>query len=200
MPREATPALVMLGPDLRARGGIASVLRVWQAAGLTAGRPVLHLATYVDGSAPAKLAALVRALLRFCALLLTGRVAAVHAHSASNASFRRKSLFLALAQQALGHAHHGAGVGGLQAGGDGVGQAGGVGAGGAGAAVDLQDLHGLFLVGQKSGSSLGRRSKTSTSALAPWLSSIVSASRRRAPSPACIGWPLTTRAPRARCT
>ena len=54
MPREATPALVMLGPDLRARGGIASVLRVWQEAGLTAGRPVLHLATYVDGGALAK--------------------------------------------------------------------------------------------------------------------------------------------------
>ena len=36
MPRETAPALVMLGPDLRARGGIASVLRVWQAAGLTA--------------------------------------------------------------------------------------------------------------------------------------------------------------------
>ena len=112
MPREAAPALVMLGPDLRARGGIASVLRVWQEAGLTAGRPVLHLATYVDGGPLAKLAALARALLRFCALLLTGRVAAVHAHSASNASFRRKSLFLALARLAgkpyVFHLHGGA--------------------------------------------------------------------------------------------
>ena len=112
MPREAAPALVMLGPDLRARGGIASVLRVWQEAGLTAGRPVLHLATYVDGGPLAKLAVLARALLRFCALLLTGRVAAVHAHSASNASFRRKSLFLALARLAgkpyVFHLHGGA--------------------------------------------------------------------------------------------
>lgn len=112
MPRETAPALVMLGPDLRARGGIASVLRVWQAAGLTAGRPVLHLATYVDGGPLAKLAALARALLRFCVLLLTGRVAAVHAHSASNASFRRKSLFLALARLAgkpyVFHLHGGA--------------------------------------------------------------------------------------------
>ena len=112
MPRDAAPALVMLGPDLRARGGIASVLRVWQEAGLTAGRPVLHLATYVDGGPLTKLAVLARALLRFCALLLTGRVAAVHAHSASNASFRRKSLFLALARLAgkpyVFHLHGGA--------------------------------------------------------------------------------------------
>lgn len=112
MPRDAAPALVMLGPDLRARGGIASVLRVWQEAGLTAGRPVLHLATYVDGGALAKLAALALALLRFGVLLLTGRVAAVHAHSASNASFRRKSLFLALARLAgkpyVFHLHGGA--------------------------------------------------------------------------------------------
>jgi len=112
VPREATPALVMLGPDLRARGGIASVLRIWQEAGLTAGRPVLHLATYVDGCALAKLLALAQALLRFGVLLLSGRVAAVHAHSASNASFRRKSLFLALARLAgkpyVFHLHGGA--------------------------------------------------------------------------------------------
>ena len=72
MPREATPALVMLGPDLRARGGIASVLRVWQAAGLTAGRPVLHLATYVDGGALAKLAAAVAAELAAGGMTIVG--------------------------------------------------------------------------------------------------------------------------------
>lgn len=105
-------ALVMLGPDSGARGGIASVLRVWQEAGLYAGRPVIHLPTYVDGSRLAKLGALMRALLRFVVLLATGQVAAVHAHSASNASFRRKSLFLALARLAgkpyVFHLHGGA--------------------------------------------------------------------------------------------
>jgi glycosyltransferase involved in cell wall biosynthesis len=105
-------ALVMLGPDSGARGGIASVLRVWQDAGLYAGRPVIHLPTYVDGSPLAKLGALLRALLRFVVLLATGQVAAVHAHSASNASLRRKSLFLALARLAgkpyVFHLHGGA--------------------------------------------------------------------------------------------
>lgn len=113
MPAESKlSALVMLGPDAGARGGIASVLRVWQEAGLCAARPVIHLPTYVDGSPAAKLGALLYALLRFVVLLATGEVAAVHAHSASNASFRRKSLFLALARLAgkpyVFHLHGGA--------------------------------------------------------------------------------------------
>lgn len=98
MSESSVSALVMLGPDSGARGGIASVLRVWQEADLYAGRPVIHVPTYVDGGPVAKLGAVLRALLRFIVLLLSGQVAAVHAHSASNASFRRKSLFLALAR------------------------------------------------------------------------------------------------------
>lgn len=112
MPSDQHAALVMLGPDSGARGGIASVLRVWQDAGLFGGRPVRLLATYVDGSTLHKLGALGLALLRFIGLLLGGQVGAVHAHSASNASFRRKSLFLALARLAgkpyVFHLHGGA--------------------------------------------------------------------------------------------
>ncbi len=106
------PALVMLGPDANARGGVASVLRIWRDGGLGSGRVLRYLPTYVDGSAAAKLRAFVSALLRFTGLLLGGRVAAVHAHSASNASFRRKSVFLALARRAgkpyIFHLHGGA--------------------------------------------------------------------------------------------
>ncbi len=112
MPERKRPLLVMLGPAPDARGGIASVLRVWRDAGLEEGRAVRHLATYVDGGALAKLLAFVAALLRFGGLLATGRVAAVHAHSASNASFRRKSLLLGLARLAgkpyIFHLHGGA--------------------------------------------------------------------------------------------
>lgn len=112
MPSERNPALIMLGPDSGARGGIASVLRVWQDAGLFHGRDVRLIATYVDGNALNKLGALGLALLRFTGLLLGGQVGAVHAHSASNASFRRKSLFLALARLAgkpyIFHLHGGA--------------------------------------------------------------------------------------------
>jgi glycosyltransferase involved in cell wall biosynthesis len=112
MPEAKRGALIMLGPDSGARGGIASVLRVWQEAGLCAGRPVIHLPTYIDGNPLAKLGALLRALLRFIVLLASGQVAAVHAHSASNASFRRKSLFLTLARLAgkpyVFHLHGGA--------------------------------------------------------------------------------------------
>lgn len=112
MPEPKLAALIMLGPDSQARGGIASVLRVWHEAGLWAGRPVVHLPTYVDGTPAAKFGALLWTLARFVVLLATGQVAAVHAHSASNASFRRKSLFLALARLAgkpyVFHLHGGA--------------------------------------------------------------------------------------------
>ena len=47
-----------LVPTARLVASPYPVLRIWQEAGLTAGRPVLHLATYVDGCALAKLLAL----------------------------------------------------------------------------------------------------------------------------------------------
>ena len=70
------PALIMLGPDPEARGGIASVQRIWLQAGLLDERPVRVLTTYRDGSALRKLGAFVTALLRFLLLLAAGRVAA----------------------------------------------------------------------------------------------------------------------------
>ncbi len=106
------PMLVILGPATNSRGGIASVMRLWQEAGFGGQRPVCYLPTYADGSAVAKLMTFLGALLRFCLLLARGRLAAVHAHSASNASFRRKSLLLALARLAgkpyIFHLHGGA--------------------------------------------------------------------------------------------
>lgn len=112
MRESGAPMLVMLGPDLQSRGGIASVMRIWQEAGFGGSRPVLHLPTYADGGGVAKLMVFIGALLRFCLMLVRGRVAAVHAHSASNASFRRKSLLLALGRLAgkpyIFHLHGGA--------------------------------------------------------------------------------------------
>ncbi|WP_374246657.1 glycosyltransferase family 4 protein, partial [Zoogloea sp.] len=109
---QPAPAIMILGPALNARGGIASVMRLWQEAGFGGQRPVRYLPTYADGSALTKLTTFLGALLRFCLLLARGRVAAVHAHSASNASFRRKSLLLALARLAgkpyIFHLHGGA--------------------------------------------------------------------------------------------
>lgn len=102
----------MLGPDLASRGGIASVVQVWQAFGVLGPWPLRYLPTYADGGALTKLVVFLGALLRFVALLVSGQVAAVHAHSASNASFRRKSLILAFARLAgkpyVFHLHGGA--------------------------------------------------------------------------------------------
>lgn len=109
---EGRRKLVMLGPDLASRGGIAAVVQVWRESGVVGPWPLHYLPTYADGGAITKLVVFMGALLRFIVMLLTGQVAAVHAHSASNASFRRKSLILALARLAgkpyVFHLHGGA--------------------------------------------------------------------------------------------
>lgn len=85
-------SIVLLGS--RAMGGIAAVIRSYRAAGLFERWRVVHIATHCDGSAWQKLLLAVGSFARFCALLARGRVRLVHVHSASNASFWRKSAFL----------------------------------------------------------------------------------------------------------
>lgn len=89
--------IVMLGTGLDTMGGIASVVRVYQQAGLLQRFGVIYLATHCDGGAGRKLRAMLSALRAFAWLLLRGRVGLVHVHMASRASFWRKSGFLLLA-------------------------------------------------------------------------------------------------------
>lgn len=89
--------IVMLGTSARTLGGIAAAIRGYHDAGLFARWPILHLATHCDGGASAKLAQAAAALSRFTVLLVRRQVLAVHVHAASNASFWRKSMFIALA-------------------------------------------------------------------------------------------------------
>ncbi|MGD9942297.1 MAG: glycosyltransferase family 4 protein [Burkholderiaceae bacterium] len=90
----ADEVVVMVGPDPGARGGVASVVCVYRASGLFERARVRYLISYVDGARLRKSAAALRAWLRFMGLLLAGRVALVHVHTASRSSFWRKSLFL----------------------------------------------------------------------------------------------------------
>lgn len=85
---------VMIGTAIDTQGGISTVVSVLKSAGLFDRCDVLYISTHLDGSACAKLSALALGWLRFIALLLTGKVALVHAHTASRASFWRKSLFI----------------------------------------------------------------------------------------------------------
>jgi glycosyltransferase involved in cell wall biosynthesis len=87
----------MLGTAETGRGGIASVIRCWQAGKLDRRWPVTYLTTHCEGPLSRKLIVAVIAWARFITMLLKGEVCAVHAHTASRMSFWRKSLFLSIA-------------------------------------------------------------------------------------------------------
>ena len=88
------PGIVMVGTSLETRGGISSVVAVYRDQGLLARSGVTYLASHRDGSKAAKLATLLAAWPRFLGLLLRRRIALLHVHASSRASFWRKSLFL----------------------------------------------------------------------------------------------------------
>jgi glycosyltransferase involved in cell wall biosynthesis len=88
--------IVMLGihPASVQRGGISSVVDVYRDHGLFDRWPIHYIGTVMSGSALKKTKVFLAAWFEFLKLLLTGRVAGVHAHTASRASFWRKSAFL----------------------------------------------------------------------------------------------------------
>lgn len=87
----------MVGTASSTRGGIAAVINAYRSNGLFQRWSVVHIVTHCDGSALRKVAIVTMALVRFTLLLVTRRVALVHLHVASNASFWRKSVFILLA-------------------------------------------------------------------------------------------------------
>lgn len=91
--------VVMLGvdPASKERGGIASVVDVYQNGGLFSRWPIVYIGTFSSGSASRKIGIAVSALTAYLRLLLGGRVMLVHAQSASRASFWRKTVFIVLA-------------------------------------------------------------------------------------------------------
>lgn len=108
----APDRVVMIGTDPATHGGIAAAVRVWEAAGLFGGWPMVYIATHVDGSRARKLGCALAAFARFAALVARVRCAVLHVHGASRASFWRKAPFMALALAArwpiVYHLHGGA--------------------------------------------------------------------------------------------
>lgn len=92
--RDAGRGIVMLGTRFDTMGGISSVVNVYRAGGLFERCRITYLATHCDGGARQKLSIFMRALFRFAALLLTGRMGLLHVHLSSRASFWRKTCFL----------------------------------------------------------------------------------------------------------
>lgn len=95
MPDTNDKIIAMLGTRFDTMGGISSVVNVYRAAGLFDRWPIRYITTHCDGGRFAKLQVAVAGLLSFVALLLSGKVAVVHIHVSSSASFWRKLAFLA---------------------------------------------------------------------------------------------------------
>ena len=90
--------IVMLGSGREVRGGISAMVNVCFEHGLFDRWEAQYLPTHCDGSKARKAARAGATFARFAALVATGRVALVHAHIASGASFWRKLAFIALAR------------------------------------------------------------------------------------------------------
>ncbi|MGI6657061.1 MAG: glycosyltransferase family 4 protein [Desulfobulbus sp.] len=88
--------IIMLGTSPGAKGGIASVVEIYQASPLFRQWGVCYITTRRDGHFLAKITTLLRALVRFCVLLLGRNIRLVHVHTSSRRSFFRKCLFFGL--------------------------------------------------------------------------------------------------------
>lgn len=98
MERPHVNKIVMLGTSEATQGGIAEVIKNYRQNGLFDRWPIHCIATHREGHWPSKLATAINAFTRFLLLLALRRVALVHVHSASKASFWRKSVFIASAR------------------------------------------------------------------------------------------------------
>ncbi len=88
--------IIMIGTAFETRGGIAAVVNAYRAHGLFERWPIDYIATHCDGGALRKLLTATRALLSLLLLIVRHRRAVLHVHSASRASFWRKSIFMAV--------------------------------------------------------------------------------------------------------
>jgi glycosyltransferase involved in cell wall biosynthesis len=88
------PRIVMLGTSPGSRSGIASLVQAYAAHGLFQRWDAVYLPTHREGKHAEKIAVASGAWLDVAARLAAGRVALLHIHLASYASFWRKALFM----------------------------------------------------------------------------------------------------------
>ena len=93
------PRVLMIGTALSGKGGIAAVVSVLDQDGLFEREGVRYLATHAEGSRSRKARVALAGFWRTALACLAERPAVVHAHSASHASFFRKSLLLLIARR-----------------------------------------------------------------------------------------------------
>ncbi len=88
----------MLGTDPSSKGGVASVVDVYRRSGLFDRLPIRYVTTHVDGDLFDRVWAAINGMFTVLALLISGQVSIIHAHSSSNGSFMRKSLILSISR------------------------------------------------------------------------------------------------------
>lgn len=86
--------IVMIGPSLNSKGGIASVVSGYEKAGLFDKWPIVYIATHVEGSKVQKARVALLALLKFIKLVFFNKVKLVHIHVPRRNAFWRKSIFI----------------------------------------------------------------------------------------------------------
>jgi glycosyltransferase involved in cell wall biosynthesis len=108
----ASQFVLMLGTSPSVKGGITSVVSTLREGGLFDQARVRYVATHVETGSLDKLVQFARAVANTFGALCSGRVALVHAHVSSKASFWRKASLLAMARlfrvPTIFHLHSGA--------------------------------------------------------------------------------------------
>lgn len=90
----ANKSIFMLGTRFDTMGGVSSVVNIYRATRMIDRFSIIYIPTHCDGSPFAKLKLMLTAYVRFLSMLFVGRVGLLHVHTASRASFWRKSIFL----------------------------------------------------------------------------------------------------------
>lgn len=93
--RRARTAVVMVGTRPDSRGGIASVVRLYETGRLFQIWPIVYVPTHAEGSPALKVVLVLKALARILWRCMNGRLLGLHVHLATRASFWRKALVIA---------------------------------------------------------------------------------------------------------
>ncbi len=86
--------ILMIGSGKQVKGGISALVGNYFDSSLVDNHQIIYLESHVDGNKPAKAIKFLQAAAKFFRYLFFARIDIVHVHSASRASFYRKSFFL----------------------------------------------------------------------------------------------------------
>lgn len=102
---------LMIGTDKAGQGGITSVVSVLESEGFLQRQNIKYISSHIDGNRWKKLAKALKAFFSVLIICTVSRPSIVHAHSASRASFMRKSILLSVARifgcRTIFHLHSG---------------------------------------------------------------------------------------------